>query len=533
MRRTLPLLLLVSCATEDYVAEADRDVYGILERVSMEVSGEAKTFPLERPVDTLRTRLLESNEPVVLDLQGALDVAAENSREFQFRKESLYLAALDLTRQQHEFAVRFGGGGRADIDGVGDDSADVALSDDLSAAVNTVSGGRIVFSFVNTFLRSVVNGGGFDGSSILGLTITQPLLRGLGSHVVREPLTQSERNVVYEVRSFEQFRKQLAVTITSDYYQLVRQVADLESEQANYRSVTDSRQQIEELFRAGRRDINDVDQAAQNELNAESRLNSARNRLDSTLDNFKLRLGLPVTAELILDLTELDKLAALGVTDIDLMEERATKLALERRYDYRTACDRVADAARRIVVAEDALRSSLDFSAAFSVPTDPNQPLDFDWSRVSWSAGFNLDLALDRLPERNAYRSSLITLDVRIRDRDELEDSIRADIRRSLRDIESTIEGYSIQVRAVELAERRVESTTELYDADRAQARDILDAQDALLSARLNLSGALVDYSVARLELMRDLEALAIEPKGLRYDRTLPIPELTPVTAGD
>jgi len=56
------------------------------------------------------------------------------------------------------------------------------------------------------------------------------------------------------------------------------------------------------------------------------------------------------------------------------------------------------------------------------------------------------------------------------------------------------------------------------------EARDVLEAQDALLDARLLLSAALVDYAISRLDLMRDLEALAIEPKGLRYDRSLPIP---------
>ena len=57
-------------------------------------TGAVKTFPVERPVDTLRKRLLESNEPVQLSLVQALDVAAENSRDYQRQKEQLYLAEL-------------------------------------------------------------------------------------------------------------------------------------------------------------------------------------------------------------------------------------------------------------------------------------------------------------------------------------------------------------------------------------------------------------------------------------------------------
>src|SRR5690606_8553513 len=132
------------------------------------------------------------HEPVRLTLVQALDVAAENSREFQRQKEQLYLAALNLTRRQHDFALRFAGGGSATIDGTDDDEAFVTLSDDLSAAVTSTAGTRVVVGFVNTFLRSVIGGRGFDGSSILDLTLTQPLLRGAGRRIVREPLTQAE-----------------------------------------------------------------------------------------------------------------------------------------------------------------------------------------------------------------------------------------------------------------------------------------------------------------------------------------------------
>jgi hypothetical protein len=34
-----------------------------------------------------------------------------------------------------------------------------------------------------------------------------------------------------------------------------------------------------------------------------------------------------------------------------------------------------------------------------------------------------------------------------------------------------------------------------------------------------------VNYAIARLALLQDLEALPLEPKGLRYDPGLPIPK--------
>ena len=40
---------------------------------------------------------------------------------------------------------------------------------------------------------------------------------------------------------------------------------------------------------------------------------------------------------------------------------------------------------------DDALRSTLDFSAAVAVPSTPDAPFTPDWSEVAWSAGFDLD----------------------------------------------------------------------------------------------------------------------------------------------
>jgi outer membrane protein TolC len=522
-----PLVLLSSCWTpEGSRQSADEEVYPILRDAAALVTGEAKTFPLERPVDRLRQRLLEGGEDITLNLAQALDVAAENSREFQRQKEQLYLAALNLTRERHDFAVRFAGGGSAEVSGIDDDSADVFLGDDLSASANTESGGRIVASFVNTFLRSVLGGQGFDGSSILNLAFTQPLLRGAGRRIVREPLTQAERDVIYQMRAFERYRATFAVEVVSAYYGIVQQMQDLQNVRANYESVRQSRIRTAAEYEAGRRTISDLGREQQSELSAQSNIVRTENQLASSLDRFKLTLGLPVTARVNLDAEELQNLENRGVPEFALDEDIALQLALTRRYDHATTVDRVEDAGRRVLVSEDALGMALDFSAALNVPDRAGASMNLDWSKVRWSAGFNLDLALDKLAERNAYRQSLITLDAQIRAREESEDSISSAIRRALRDIQSAYDTYRIEIEAVKVAERRVDSTTELYAADRTQALEVLDAKDSLLSSQLRLTAAIVDYAIARLELLRDLEGIALEPKGLRFDPALPLPSL-------
>ena len=522
----LLLAALASCySPEANKASADRDVYGILDGATAQLTGNRRRFVVERAVDTLRKRLQQGDATVKLTLTQALDVAAENSRDFQRQKETLYLAALNLTRSINDFSWRFGGGSTDNLSGSGDDTANARTGDDLSASANSIAGTRVVANFVQTFLRSVLSGGSFDGSSILDLTITQPLLRGSGRRIAREPLTQAERDVVYAMRDYERFRAQFAVDRVGDYWSIVRQMSDLANVEANYQSLSQSREQIEDLYLAGRRTITDLGRAKQSEFSANAQRVTARNRLQTTLDQFKLTLGLPVTARIELDPSELDKLRARGVTEMLLSETDAVGLSLQRRYDFRTTVDEVEDAGRRVLIAEDALNMQLDFTAAISVPAENGKGLNLDWSRINWSAGVDFDLLLNRVPLRNAYRSALITFDQAIRAREQNEDQLTANVRSALRNIQAALVSYQIQSEAVTLAEQRVEATTALYAAGRVQALEKLDAQSSLLSAQLSRNAAIVDYSVARLALMNNLEAVALESHGLRFDLDLPMPQ--------
>jgi len=527
---TLACCALAGCwSAQGSQEEVDERVYPILESASEQVTGLKKTVPIVRPVDTLRQRLLDSPTAVRLSLTEALDVAAENSRDFQRQKEQLYLAALDLTRSMRQFEVIYSGDVAGGIDGQGrDTSSDVDVGAGLGASTQTESGGRIVADFATTFLRSVINGGDFDGSSILSLSITQPLMRGSGRRIAREPLTQAERNVIYQMRSFERFRATFATQVVSDYYGVVQQAQNLKNVEANYESVRQSRLRTEEEFKASRKTISDLGREQQSELSASNNRVRAQNQLETSLDRFKITLGLPVTSKVDLDDSELDRLAERGVTQFSLEEPTAVSIALDRRYDHRTVLDQVADAARKIAVAEDALRMGLGFVSAISVPSKDGPGVEPDWSKVNWSAGFDLDLAFNRFDERNAYRSSLIALEVSIRSREQSQDNIASQIRAALRNIQTAFDSYGIQVEAEKVARLRVESTTELYAAGRTNALDVLDAKDSLLSAQLSLTQAIVDYAIARIQLLRDLEGLRLEPQGLRFDPALEVPSQSP-----
>ena len=52
-------------------------------------------------------------------------------------------------------------------------------------------------------------------------------------------------------------------------------------------------------------------------------------------------------------------------------------------------------------------------------------------------------------------------------------------------------------------------------EAGRAEIRDVLEAEESLVSAQNALSAALVAYRVGELELQRDMGVLEVDEEGL------------------
>ena len=126
-----------------------------------------------------------------------------------------------------------------------------------------------------------------------------------------------------------------------------------------------------------------------------------------------------------------------------------------------------------------------------------------------------LDLPLDKLSERNAYRKSIIASMQAKRDYEEAVDEVKLDVRNAYRSLIESARRYVIQKSSLELAQEQVKSTKMLLQAGRVQSRELLGAQDSLLSAQNATTATLVNYMIAQLTFYRDIGILQIRPDGL------------------
>jgi|FLOH01.1.fsa_nt_gi outer membrane protein TolC len=524
-------LLVAACATpEESRTAADEEVYALLDARRAELFERPSGFTADRASDSLRARLLldhSSETTLQLDIATSLEIAAENNRSYQDRREQLYRSALDLTLEQWRFSWRPSLSGGGSVNGTGDTSDSASIDSDLGMSKQFGSGAQVIGSIGASLFKALSQGDGWDAIGTLGLTATMPLLRGSARAVVLEPLTQAQRNLVYEVRTYERFRRTFAVDVVGRYYAILRTLDNITNEQANLESLQLLRLRNQAMADAGRMNDIQVDQAYQDELRAQASLVDLFETYGGQMDQFMLLLGLPTETFAELDRGELESLKTLDGTDFQNMDPEAlVVLSLERRLDLVTTRDRLIDAQRRTDVAAEALRIGLDLEASVGSTSEEGRPLSFRSSNSPWSLGFSFDLPIDRLPERNIYRRSLLDRDAAIRAEELLTDTVLADMRENLRQTRSTAERYQLQLISVELAQRRVRSSEMKLDAGRSDTRDVLESRRSLLGAQNSATSALIEFALARLRLYRDLELLDVDENGIQLDESA-LPRLT------
>jgi outer membrane protein TolC len=339
--------------------------------------------------------------------------------------------------------------------------------------------------------------------------------------------------VLYEARTYERFRRTFAFDVTARFFFILTLRDALQNERENEKSVRSLRERNEAFAEAGLLNDIEVDQARQDELRARNRVIQVERDLATALDDFKLFLGLPIQVDLPLEVEGYLTPERWAFLELEPSPQAVVSLALARRLDHLNIVERVDDAERRVVVARDALRAGLDLEVGAAAASPLGEPGKISLDDTAWTVGLEADLPFDRLPERNTYRASLISLDQSRRNVETSADNITAEVREEFLFLRAARESYEIQKNAVTLAARRVESTELQLEAGRADTRDVLESQNSLLEARNALTAALSDFILSGLALYRDMELIRIGPEGfsVETDPLLPGHEPPPTDA--
>ncbi len=297
--------------------------------------------------------------PYRITLEQAVELGLINSREFQDRREDLYLSALPVTVERFAFAPQFFAFGEATRERLGKQFPDGpanrwALDSNVGLSKLFPTGALLLFRFANRTVFEFLNRARPHtvSESTLTLDAIQPFLRGGGCAVTLEPLTQTERSLLYEIRDYARFRKQFYVAIAagadiggisvgtsrfrtratpfglgdfvpgaelrpgrgfllnlpasglagaSGYLPVVLNASLLENEKQNVAALEDILKRFEALKEGGDLAQLQVDRVEQQLLQGRSSAFQRDQTLRDTFDRFKLQLGVKLDLPLELD----------------------------------------------------------------------------------------------------------------------------------------------------------------------------------------------------------------------------------------
>jgi outer membrane protein TolC len=301
---------LTGCHQHDYKSEADETVYNIIDRKWQDDYGSKANYKIsdvEPSPNDINTEVIIPASGI-LTLPQAVAIATAHNRQYQLEKELLYTKALDLRLARHAFEFQFFGGAAG---GYSKDGEDEASYEQGNIGFNRLlTSGAIISTNVTMAWIDILTGDVRSGlTTLVSSTITQPLLRGSDSRIVMENLTQAERDTVYQIRSFNRYRKTFVVSVISQYYLVLQQYDFLQNARNNYEILGEILGKTEKLVNAGRLPRLELERVRQEKLKAQDILITTQKSYRQALDEFKISLGLPTTTEFKPDESELEALS--------------------------------------------------------------------------------------------------------------------------------------------------------------------------------------------------------------------------------
>jgi outer membrane protein TolC len=289
-----------------------------------------------KPVGGFDFAFKTEERPYRLTLEQAVELALFNSREFQDRREDLYLSALPVTAERFSFAAQAFASETAVREFAGRERGDAGnrwrLATEAGISKLFPTGATLLFRFANQVVLDLTSPRPDIAISNLSLTFIQPLLRGGGFAVTLEALTQAERTLLYAIRSYARFRKVFYVAIagtgdytnnpyglqglaanlgraignnltapTSGFQPVILRAATLENEKKNLAALDQILKLYLNLKEGGVVSDLQVVRVELQYLQSQSRLLDSNRQYLDQLDNFKLQLGVPTNLPIELD----------------------------------------------------------------------------------------------------------------------------------------------------------------------------------------------------------------------------------------
>ena len=487
----------------------------------------------------------QDRESVELSLDDALRIALKNNLDLVSASYAPELAEQNVNTQLSSFDAGFQTYyDRAESERPATQLSTVTGSetDQLNIGVqqNLRMGADYTVGFATT--RSLQTGPNVTapGSYFSGvfLQMNLPLLKGFGEKVTTENLILARNDLEISRTDLEQRAETTMEIVEGAYWDVVAAREAL-------RIAIFSLQRAEDLLELNRKKVEvgtlapiEITQAEAGVASQEEGVIVAEATLEDAQDELRRLLAIPeydpMWNKQILNSTR----PAFEEIDIDV--EAAIQIALSERASVRSAEQKVQNAMLSERVARRDVRHNVDFSAQYNpqgVSLDspefrdplgnlfPEESADLGESiaRIAngdvynWSARVTYSVPIGNRSAKANYARARITREKAQTDLDNAEQTVRVEVRRSVRAVQSGIKRVQAARKNVELQQKKLDAEQKKFDNGMSTSFEVLTFQNDLADAELSEIRARLDYIKALASLER-AQGTLLEARGLNLD---------------
>ncbi|MEZ4600229.1 MAG: TolC family protein [Syntrophotaleaceae bacterium] len=384
----------------------------------------------------------------------------------------------------------------------------------ISLSQNLPTGAQMDLSFQN--LRSDQDpapGINPAYSSLVRLSLVQPLLQGFGSTVTEQEILFAVKDREVSVNNLREQALQLLAQVRDTYFEALRLRENLDYRETSVdlaaRILAETRARVE----AGALPPVDILEAEVGlKQRQRDRLDAERALLDS-LDRLAVLLGIPGPVALAQP--------ALEQPDIVVDQDRAFLTALVKRPDLQARLRQIEKLELESRIRRNDLLPELDLAASYGhsgLGSSYGRDLEDIGSGdfPSWELGLLLSYPLGNREARYDYKRIQFLLKGERARVQQFKHEILQEIRAAIRQIEVTAELIDVSASGLEFAKEKLRILLKRQEVGLATTRDVLEGEEDLAEAKTDLTAARANYNKA-ITLYYQVTGLLLEEAGVRF----------------
>jgi outer membrane protein TolC len=324
----------------------------------------------------------------------------------------------------------------------------------------------------------------------MGITVTQPLLRGMGKDITTDSVQSADSAYKSSLRNTFQVKVNTFLETIATYYEAVRQMEMLRL----YEKMTARLKGHSEIARTkekvGLATPMDTYRAEIHLKEAEDAMITASAAFQDAKDRLKYILAMSQN-------TELDVMVPEAPVFKDMSLSDAVDTALKKRIEIEQINQDIAEAQRKAAVMQHNILPELNLVLGygrFATAPTIGQSTVFDLDRYSVSLQAGTDIF--RTAEKSAYQQSLINIKILNLNKQSMMEDISRQVRKQWLSLKEAVRRMEIRKSQIKQGEEKIALAEVKFAHRMADNFDIIEAEKELQGARGNLLAAEIEYAI-------------------------------------